>query len=261
MDWSGLAGRPTTPSRGQVLRENLRPRVLASPGSVVRMLRTSLLQLLLMALPWGLRRRALNRIFGFRIHPDARIGISIVAPAHLEMNADATIGHLNLIRGMDLVRMARGAGISHLNWVTGASSSARHFAGQSGRRSELIFEEGGGITRRHFVDCSDRIVIGRYSMVAGYGVQLLTHSVEMETNHQGTKPIRIGAFCLVGTRAIMLGGAVLPDYSALGAGSVLRNAYETTHRVYSGVPAKEAAEIPADSAYFQGSGGQPAHRL
>lgn len=220
----------------------------------------ALLQVLLMPLPWALRRKALQRVFGFDIHPTARIGFSVVLPARLVMGERATIGHANLIRGMSLVQMDRGAGISNLNWVTGSAPDNPYFAHQPERRSEIVFREGSGITNRHFVDCTDRITFGEYSMVAGYGVQMLTHSVDLMSNRQRAKPITIGAYCLVATRSVVLGGAKLPDCSALGAGSVLRSAFSTTHRLYSGVPAAEAGSLDPAAAYFTGTDGQPGHR-
>ena len=99
-------------------------------------------------------------------------------------------------------------------------------------------------------------------MVAGMGTQILTHAVDMMTNQQTAKPVTIGAFSMVGTRCVILGGGELPGYSALGAGSMLRTAFAETHSIYSGVPAKPAGSISHAAKYFaNGVLGEPAHRL
>ena len=65
------------------------------------------------------------------------------------------------------------------------------------------------------------------------------------------EPIRIGAYCLVGTRVTILGGAQLPDQSVLGAGSVLNKAHATTHTLYAGQPAVPVKTLSANAEYFQ----------
>ncbi len=50
---------------------------------------------------------------------------------------------------------------------------------------------------------------------------------------------------------MLLGGAALPDYSVLGAKSLLNKAFTETHHLYGGVPARAIQPIPAaDTAYF-----------
>ncbi len=219
-------------------------------------------QVLLLLLPWSLRRRLLCLLLGYDIHPTARIGLSIVAPGHLRMCADATIGHLNLIRGLNLLNMELGAGISHLNWITGVPEDAPYFPKQPDRRSQCIIEEGGGITRRHYIDCTNAVRIERYAMIAGMGTQILTHSVDMETNQQGSEPVTVGEYSMVGTRSVILGGATLPAFSALGAASMLRSSFTDTYSIYSGVPAQRVASISPDAKYFSHTvPGQPGARF
>jgi len=205
-----------------------------------------LLQALLLPLPWSIRRRALVSLLGYDISPKARIGLSLVCPEHLTMKAGATIGHLNLMRGMEAICLDEGAIISHLNWIYGIP--AAQLGGT--RRSELHLHEGAGITRRHLIDCSEHVTIGRFALVAGYGTQILTHAIDLREGKQGARPVVIGEYSLVGTRSVVLGGAVLPAFSALGAGSTLRDAPEATHQIYSGVPAKAAASVDPAAAFF-----------
>lgn len=215
------------------------------------MLVRAVAQAMLLFVPWAVRRRALNRLFGYRIHPTATIGLSIVAPyVTLEMGPGARIGHLNLMRGMDTITLGRAATIAHLNWVYGIPGHYSHLQHEAGRRSELVLEHGAGVTRRHLIDCSNTVRIESMALVAGYGTQILTHAIDLTQSQQGTKPVTIGRAAMVGTRSVILGGAKLPPFSALGAGSTLRNAYEDPYTVYSGVPARPAGKLPEDAAFF-----------
>ncbi len=216
------------------------------------MLTRSIVQLLLLLLPWRARRWLLCRLLGYDIHPTATIGLSIIAPSkRLVMRGGARIGHLNLARGMDSIELGEGASISHLNWIYGIPSHASYLQHEAGRRSELVLEEGAGITRRHLVDCSNTVRVGRYALIAGYSTQILTHAIDLHEGRQGTRRVVIGEASMVGTRCLVLGGAVLPAFSALGAGSTLRSAFEETHRIYSGVPAKAVADVPRDAKFFK----------
>lgn len=216
------------------------------------MIRTAVLQILLMPLPWRIRRPLLRTLFGYDIHATARIGISLVMPSQgLDMGAASCVGHLTIARGMDRIVMREGARIGHLNWLYGIPSSDSSLSHEPGRRPELIMDEHAAITRRHLIDCSDTVHIGANSAIAGYRTQIVTHGLST-TKHAGphTKPITVGKYCLVGTGCILLGGARLPDYSALGAGSTLRGAFAETHGLYSGVPAERVTGIPVDSDFF-----------
>ena len=216
------------------------------------MLLRAVLQVALMALPWSVRRRALERMFGYEIHPTARIRLSIVLPGHLRMDRGAIIDNLNVIKGMDLVDMGPGAGITRLNWIFGMpAGDDRYYAGVEGRRSELVLAEGGGILSRHLIDCTDSVRIGRYSLLVGYRTQVITHAIDLRTGVQTSGPIEIGDFCQVGTQCILLAGAVLPSHSALGAGSTLRGRQEEPYSIHSGVPAKRVGALDESLAYFR----------
>ncbi len=164
---------------------------------------TYLIQIGLMLLPWSVRRRLLEAIFGFDISPSARIGFSIVAPRSLRLGDGAIVGHLNVIRGMDLVDLGEGAEISHLNWVFGLASA--ELISPDGP-SALIMDEGAGITRRHLIDCSAPVRLGKFCLVAGYGSQIVTHAVVLSDDHQGAKAIVFGDHAFIGSRSIVLGG-------------------------------------------------------
>lgn len=203
-------------------------------------------------LPWTLRRVFLERQFGYSIHPTSRIGFSWIFPRRLILEEHARIGHLNVCKNAELLHMAAHAVIAQLNWITGFPlGPSRHFAHQPDRQPELILERHSGISSRHFIDCTARIRIGAYTTIAGYGSQLITHSIDLEMSRQSSQPIDIGEYCFVGTESVVLGGSALPHHSVLGAKSLLNRRWEMPFHLYAGLPAKPIKQLPHEWEYFQ----------
>jgi acetyltransferase-like isoleucine patch superfamily enzyme len=211
-----------------------------------------ILMLLSLLLPWALRRRALCRWFGYRIDPSARIGRSWVFPARLVMEANARIGNLTVCKNLGLVQLGECATIGNGCWITGfPEGGERFFAHQPERRPELIVGRHSAITNRHLIDCTATVRIGAFTTFAGFQSQILSHSIDLEACRQSSEPVTIGDYCFVGTNCVLLGGAVLPDYSVLGAKSLLNKAFAQTHQLYGGVPARPLKALPEGIAYFQ----------
>jgi len=211
-----------------------------------------LLMIVSMLLPWNARREFLQKQFGYSIDPTARIGLAWVFPDRLVMEAHTSIGHLTICKNIALLHLREHALIGRGNWITGFPlGPSAHFAGETDRRPELIVGEHSAITHRHLIDCTNSITIGRFTTVAGFQSQMLTHSIDLEVNRQRSAPISIGDYCFLGTNCVLLGGSALPDFSVLGAKSLLNKAFAETHQLYGGVPAKALRSLPADYAYFQ----------
>lgn len=213
--------------------------------------------LLVLLLPWRLKRFCLVRFYGYELHPSARIGFSYVFPRHLVMREGARIGHFNCAIHLERMVMGKGSVIVRGNWITGfpLHTGSRHFAHQPDRRPELLLGDESAITKQHHIDCTDSVAIGRYVTIAGYGSQLLTHSIDIYRNRQDSHPIRIGDYCFVGTGVKILGGARLPACSVLGAGAVLTRAYAKGWKLYAGVPARPVKDLPHDAPYFSRQSG------
>jgi carbonic anhydrase/acetyltransferase-like protein (isoleucine patch superfamily) len=201
---------------------------------------------LLLLLPWPLRRAALSLCFGYKIDPSARIGLSIVLAKTVTMGPNSRIGHLTVIRGLDELSLGKRARLGNLNWVSGYSSSDMN----DPRRSALRIEEDAAITHRHLLDCADSITIGKFSTIAGWHSQFITHSIELDISRQTSKPIIIGDYCFVGSRATILKGAELPNNCLLGAGAVLNGKFTEPFCIYGGVPARKVGDLPDTLAYF-----------
>ena len=123
-----------------------------------------ILMSLSLLLPWSLRRRYLEKQFGYSIHPSSHIGFCWIFPRRLIMEENSRIGHFTLCKNIDLLHLGAHAIIGQLNWITGFPSGAsRHFAHQTDRRPELIVETHAGISSRHLIDCTARVRIGAFA--------------------------------------------------------------------------------------------------
>lgn len=207
-------------------------------------------------LPWSLRRRFLEKRFGYSLHPTSRIGLAWVFPQRLVMEAHATIGDLTVCKNIALLQLGEHATIGRGNWITGFPlGPSRHFAHETERRPELIVGAHSAITHRHLIDCTNSVTVGSFTTFAGFRSQILTHTIDLAANRQSSAPVRIGDRCFVGTDSVLLGGSVLPDFCVLGAKSLLNKAQTQTHTLYGGVPARPLQELPRDLAYFERSEG------
>jgi acetyltransferase-like isoleucine patch superfamily enzyme len=204
-------------------------------------------------LPWRLRRLVLQALHGFVIHKTARISaFALVLPRRLEMGPGSSIGAFTVCKGLDLLRLDERAFIGAFNWITAfpLGTKSRHFELDPGRTPRLIVARHGAVTSRHIIDCTDEVVIGAFSTLAGFRSQILTHSVDLRDSRQRCKPVRIGHHCFVGTGSVLVGGSVLPDCSVLGAHSLLANCLESPGYVYAGIPAKPIKPIEPGDKYF-----------
>ena len=198
-----------------------------------------IIKILIIFLPWTIRRYILNKFYHYKIHPTARIGLSYIYPKQLIMGEAARIGHLNVAIHLEKIQMDKNCSISQKNWITGFPLKDKsNFQDFPNRKPYLIMKEDSSITKQHHIDCTDMVIVGMFTTIAGYGTQILSHSFSLEKNSQACAPIQIGHHCWVGTRSIILPGSVLPPQSVLGAGAVLQRKYTESFVLYGGVPAK-----------------------
>ena len=208
--------------------------------------------LLSMFLPWSARRSFLENQFGYKIHPSCRIGFSCICPTRLIMEEGSRIDHLTVCKNIDLLHLKAHATIGRGNWITGFPlGPSPHFAQEKDRRPELIVGEHSAITHRHLIDCTNSVTIGKFTTFAGFQSQIVTHSIDIERNCQSSLPVRIGNYCFVGTNCVLLGGSALPDFSVLGAKSLLNKSFTESYQLYGGVPARPIEKLSPDCKYFQ----------
>jgi acetyltransferase-like isoleucine patch superfamily enzyme len=208
--------------------------------------------LITLPLPWFLRRVVLQLCCGYCLHPTSRIGFSLVYVDELVMGEHTSIGHLTVCKGLRKLHMGAHSSIGRGNWITGfPAQNKTFFAHQTDRVPELILGSQSAITHRHIIDCTNAVHIGEFTTLAGYRSQILTHSIDLMDCRQSSAPVRIGDYCFIGTDCVLLGGSVLPSYSALGAKSLLNKAYEQTYSLYAGVPARPVKSLEPEMKYFQ----------
>lgn len=210
-----------------------------------------IINLLIIFLPWTIRRYILNKFYHYKIHPTARIGLSYIYPKQLIMGEGARIGHLNVAIHLELIQMDKNCSISQKNWITGFPlSNKSSFQDFPDRKPYLIMKEDSSITKQHHIDCTDMVIVGEFTTIAGYGTQILSHSFSLEKNSQACAPIQIGHHCWVSTRSVVLPGSVLPSQSVLGAGAVLQKKYTESFVLYGGVPAKYIKKMDETYEFF-----------
>jgi acetyltransferase-like isoleucine patch superfamily enzyme len=199
--------------------------------------------------PAPLRRWMLRRLLGYDIAADAVVGHSVVAVDSLVMRSGASIGSLCLLRRCERVELGRGASIGFLVWVNGVARSRGYFSGQT-RDLALVLGDGAAITCLHVIDCCDRVDVGAFSTIAGFGSQILTHSIDIGAGRQVARPVRIGERVFVGTRATLLPGSVVPSRSVVAAGAVVTSRFSDELTLYAGTPAAARRSLDPDSGYF-----------
>jgi acetyltransferase-like isoleucine patch superfamily enzyme len=213
----------------------------------------SFLKLVICLQPWALKRRLLHYFFGFQLHPKARIGLSWVYPRSLLMAEGARIGHLNVVIHVGQLSLEQDSSIGRGNWITGIAAEFEgvHYTHRTQRRSMLRIGRSARLTKNHHVDCTDAVSFGAFSIVAGYGSQFLTHSIDVVAGRQECAPISVGDYCLIGTRVVALPGSVIPSNSVVGACSLVNKAFEGRYTLYAGVPAKAIKTLPRESVFFR----------
>jgi acetyltransferase-like isoleucine patch superfamily enzyme len=226
--------------------------------------RTSKFRLLLLAcialLPSFLKRPCYRLFFGYQIGRRVRVGLSIVDARSCRIDDDSRIGHLNVIIGVANLKLGDHVKIGHLNIIRGGEEV------NLGRYSELMrmneinsipepdavnpvdprFTLGNGsiITTGHKIDFTDRVEIGRRTIIGGRNSSIWTH------NRQRTLPIRIGELAYVGSEIRMAPGSALPSRCVVGIGAVVTKKIDAEGFLIAGVPAKPIKELGKEDQFL-----------
>lgn len=228
------------------------------------MVRTSKLKIFALAcmavLPSFLKRFCYRFFFGYQIGKRVRIGLSIIDAAACRIGDDCRIGHLNLITGVKSLTFEDHVKIGHLNIIRGGEDV------HLGRYAELLrlneinsimnpdvvnpidprFSLGPGsiITTGHKIDFTDRVQIGRRTIIGGRNSSLWTH------NRQRTRPITIGDFAYVGSEIRMAPGSSIPSRCIVGIGAVITGTLCDEGYLIGGVPAKSIKQLSEEDQFL-----------
>jgi acetyltransferase-like isoleucine patch superfamily enzyme len=211
-----------------------------------------IINILVVFMPFFLKRLVLIKFYHYKIHKSSKIGFSYIFPLSLEMKEGSSIGHFSVAINLEKLVLGVNTKVGKFNWITGhLKTSQNKFFKNIEKYSALIIDDESAITDRHIIDCTATIQIGKFSTIAGFRSQLLTHSINVYTSQQAASPIIIGDYCFVGTGCIILPDAYLPDRSILAAGSVLNKKHSNSDSLYAGVPAEFKKNISTEAEYFK----------
>ena len=199
-------------------------------------------------LPSFLKRPCYRLFFGYSIGRRVRVGISIIDASECEIGDDSNIGHFNVIIGVQRLAVSDHVRIGHLNIIRGGDEVTL------GRYSEIIrmneinsipepevvnpidprFSLGAGsiVTTGHKIDFTDRVEIGRRTIIGGRNSSFWTH------NRQRTETITVGDFAYVGSEIRVAPGGSIPSRCIVGIGSVVVGKIASEGWLIGGVPAK-----------------------
>ncbi|MBK9316899.1 MAG: hypothetical protein IPM55_22035 [Acidobacteria bacterium] len=106
--------------------------------------------------------------------------------------------------------------------------------------SSFLVGYGSVITAEHRIDFTDRVSIGRRSILGGRNSSIWTH------NRREGHPVTIGDYAYVGSEIRMAPGASVPDCCIVGIGAVVTRPIEEPWSLIAGVPAKRVRELDDD---------------
>ena len=199
-------------------------------------------------LPGFLKRPLYRGLFGYRIGRRVRLGLSLIDAGECEIADDVCLGHLNAVIGVGKLSVGEHADIGHLNVIRGGDEVSIGRYAEILRMNEINsipdpivvnptdprFHLGDGaiVTAGHKIDFTDRVSIGRRSILGGRNSSLWTH------NRQRTRPVEIGELTYVGSEIRVAPGGVIPSRCIVGIGSVVTGRIEGEYQLIAGVPAR-----------------------
>jgi len=214
----------------------------------------------LSVLPSFLLRACYRLFFGYRIGKRVRIGFSIIDARHAQIDDDVCIGHLNIITGVGKLTIGDHVHIGHLNIIRGGQEVVLGRYAELKRMNEInsipdpdivnpadprfLLGAGSVITTGHKIDFTDRVEIGRRTIIGGRNSSLWTH------NRQRTMPISIGDFAYVGSEIRMAPGSSIPARCIVGIGAVITKNLDCSEWLIGGVPGKPIKELSEEDKFL-----------
>jgi acetyltransferase-like isoleucine patch superfamily enzyme len=150
------------------------------------------------------------------------------------------IGHLNILRGGDEISLGRYAEIIRMNEI----NSIPEPEVVNPIEPRFILGEGSVVTTGHKIDFTDRVQIGRRSILGGRNSSLWTH------NRQRTRPIEIGSFTYIGSEIRVAPGGSIPSRCIVGIGAVITGRLTEENCLIGGVPAKTIKQLSEDDIFL-----------
>jgi acetyltransferase-like isoleucine patch superfamily enzyme len=210
--------------------------------------------------PSFLKRLCYRLFFGYRIGKRVRIGLSILDARECEIADDVSIGHLNLVVGVKRITIGDHVRIGHLNILRGGDEIRLGRYAEIMRMNEInsipdpivvnpvtprfLLGDGSIITAGHKIDFTDRVEIGRRTILGGRNSSLWTH------NRQRTRPIEIGSLTYIGSEIRIAPGGAIPSRCIVGIGAVITRPLREENHLIGGVPAKAIKPLDAEDTFL-----------
>jgi acetyltransferase-like isoleucine patch superfamily enzyme len=211
-------------------------------------------------LPGFLKRPLYRGLFGYRIGRRVSLGFSLIDAAECEIADDVRVGHLNAFVGVGKLTVGEHAHVGHLNVIRGGEEVSIGRWAEILRMNEINsipdpivvnptdprFSLGDGaiVTAGHKIDFTDRVSIGRRSILGGRNSSLWTH------NRQRTRPVEIGELTYVGSEIRVAPGGVIPSRCIVGIGSVVTGRIEGEYQLIAGVPARAVKPLGEEDRFL-----------
>jgi len=215
---------------------------------------------LIAVLPSFLKRPCYRLCFGYRIGKRVHIGLSLIDARECVIEDDVRIGHLNVVIGVKKLTVGDHVRIGHLNILRGGDEISLGRYAEIIRMNEInsipepevvnpieprfILGEGSVLTTGHKIDFTDRVLIGRRSILGGRNSSLWTH------NRQRTRPIEIGSFTYIGSEIRVAPGGSIPSRCIVGIGAVITGQLTEENCLIGGVPAKTIKRLSEEDIFL-----------
>lgn len=226
-----------------------------------RVSKLRLIDLALIALlPSFLKRICYRLFYGYKIGKRVTIGFTIIDARECVIEDDVQIGHLNVMLGIGKLTIGDHARIGHLNILRGGDEIRLGRYIEILRMNEInsipdplvvnpveprfLLGDGSIITTGHKIDFTDKVEIGRRTILGGRNSSLWTH------NRQRTLPIKIGSFAYVGSEIRIAPGGAIPSRSIVGIGSVITKPLTEELHLIAGVPAKAIKPLSREDQFL-----------
>lgn len=215
---------------------------------------------LIALLPSFLIRPCYRLFFGYRIGKRVRVGFSVIDARECDIGDDVEIGHLNLIIRVKKITFGDHVRVGHLNIIRGGDEVRLGRYAEIMRLNEInsipdadvvneidqrfLLGDGSIITTGHKIDFTDRVEIGRRTILGGRNSSLWTH------NRQRTRPIVIGSLTYVGSEIRIAPGGSIPARCIVGIGSVITGELSGEEQLIAGVPAKAVKKLNDEDKFL-----------
>jgi acetyltransferase-like isoleucine patch superfamily enzyme len=185
--------------------------------------------------PIGIKN-ALLRWCGHDVSRTARIMPTIVVGvANVHVGEHVRIGLLNVLRDLSNVWLDDYSLVESWNWV----SAHPTYQASDADCGTLFLGVRAKLGSRNYVDCSGTIIVRSFGTVGGQRCLLHTHEPDFRNDRQTVGRITVGRHAYVGSGAVLLKGAEVPDRSIVAAHSTMtaKSAQNGVPGLYAGTPA------------------------